>query len=103
MEFRKDDDAKGDFLVTIEDINAVRNNFGTSEVLGDANSDGVVNIHNLNEVRNHFNSVDFLNHGEFLVPGGDSSTLRLWDVRTRQKVAAADLKQGEVSLRALGD
>lgn len=46
-------DANGDQTVDLEDLNAVRNNFGgTGE--GDTNHDGVVDLIDLNNVRNFF-------------------------------------------------
>jgi hypothetical protein len=48
-------DATGDGLVNVDDLNAVRNNFGAQQQrLGDADTNGVVNINDLNAVRNNF-------------------------------------------------
>jgi hypothetical protein len=54
-------DTNGDGLVDIDDLNAVRNNFGAGDgsdlsgIPGDASPfDGLVNIDDLNAVRNHF-------------------------------------------------
>jgi hypothetical protein len=46
-------DANGDGRVGLDDLNAVRNNFG-GVGLGDVNGDGVVNLDDLNDVRNNF-------------------------------------------------
>jgi len=48
-------DANGDGRISVDDLNAVRNNFGGSGE-GDTNGDGVVDISDLNDVRNHFGS-----------------------------------------------
>ena len=52
-------DTNGDGRVGIDDLNNVRNNFGTAgaRVLGDTNGDRVVNIDDLNAVRNNFGAV----------------------------------------------
>jgi len=52
-------DANGDGRVNIDDLNAVRNNFGNVGVgvEGDTNGDGVVNIDDLNAVRNNFGAM----------------------------------------------
>jgi hypothetical protein len=52
-------DANDDGRVDLEDLNAVRNNFGAVGVgkPGDANVDGLVDLTDLNLVRNHFGSV----------------------------------------------
>jgi len=49
-------DANGDGRVDIDDLNAVRNNFGavSNAVPGDTNGDGRVDIDDLNAVRNNF-------------------------------------------------
>ncbi len=49
-------DANGDGRVDLEDLNAVRNNFGAigEGVLGDTNGDGRVDLEDLNAVRNNF-------------------------------------------------
>jgi hypothetical protein len=52
-------DANGDGIVNLDDLNAVRNNFGASgaNVAGDTNGDGLVNLDDLNAVRNNFGAV----------------------------------------------
>lgn len=47
-------DADGDYDFDLEDLNAVRNNFGDVGPLGDTNLDGSVDLVDLNKVRNHF-------------------------------------------------
>ncbi len=49
-------DANNDGHVDLEDLNAVRNNFGAAgqDILGDANGDGRVDLEDLNSVRNNF-------------------------------------------------
>jgi len=47
-------DTNGDGVVNIDDLNNVRNFFGTNNPGGDTNGDGVVNIDDLNNVRNNF-------------------------------------------------
>jgi hypothetical protein len=49
-------DANGDGRVDLEDLNAVRNNFGATgeDVAGDTNGDGRVDLEDLNAVRNNF-------------------------------------------------
>lgn len=49
-------DATGDGAVDLDDLNAVRNNFGAAGVgrAGDADGNGLVNLTDLNLVRNHF-------------------------------------------------
>ncbi len=53
---RIEGDTNRDGVVDLNDLNAVRNNFGLQEVglAADANRDGVVNLADLNAVRNHF-------------------------------------------------
>lgn len=52
-------DTNGDLRVDLEDLNNVRNHFGSAGVgvLGDSNDDGVVDLVDLNDVRNHFGGV----------------------------------------------
>ncbi len=52
-------DANGDGRVDLEDLNAVRNNFGAAGVgrAGDANGDALVDLADLNLVRNNFGAV----------------------------------------------
>ncbi len=49
-------DTNGDNRVDLEDLNAVRNNFGAAgvDVAGDANGDALVDLSDLNLVRNNF-------------------------------------------------
>jgi len=50
-------DTNGDGVVNIDDLNNVRNFFGTNNPGGDTNGDGVVNIDDLNNVRNNFGMI----------------------------------------------
>lgn len=55
-------DADGDYDLDLDDLNAVRNNFGNTGPLGDANGDGSVDLVDVNRVRNGFG------HGYALPP-----------------------------------
>jgi hypothetical protein len=50
-------DTNGDGMVNIDDLNNVRNFFGTNNPGGDTNGDGTVNIDDLNNVRNNFGMI----------------------------------------------
>lgn len=64
-------DTNRDGVVNIQDLNAVRNDFGVTGygTLGDENRDGSVDIHDLNAVRNHF--------GNHASPVPEASALQL--------------------------
>lgn len=53
-------DPTGDWDFGIDDLNAIRNDFGNDDASADTNFDGVVNIADLNFVRNHFGDAHWL-------------------------------------------
>ncbi len=50
-------DENEDGVVDLNDLNAVRNNFGAAGPVGDENEDGVVDLNDLNNVRNNFGAI----------------------------------------------
>jgi len=83
-------DTNGDGLVNLDDLNNVRNNFGSAgtNVVGDTNGDEKVDLQDLNNVRNHFGSSSVDNLA--VVPEPNSVSLFIlcfafvWSIRRRR-------------------